>query len=236
MGELNADRWNDWRRAFWRALEEKVFVVPSSDRLFNLYRDSAAGLDVEAAAEIRRANLAAYLDHFDVRPPWLIVAEAPGPWGCRFTGVPITSESQLADPDFPVGGEATSADRVKPMREYSAGIFWRTLADIFPNFLVWNTVPLHPHKTNEPLTIRTPTKSETRTGSESLAELYKVLRPDRTFAVGRKAEAALPEIGADCEYVRHPSQGGARIFADTMRAAVNANPQLIVRPRWEEVK
>ena len=236
MDVLNANRWCDWRQAFWRALEEKVFAVPSSDRLFNLYRDSHAGVDVVGAAEIRRENLAAYLDHFDVRPTWLIVAEAPGPWGCRFTGVPITSESQLADPDFPVAGTATSADRVKPMREYSAGIFWRTLADIFPNFMVWNTVPLHPHKANEPLTIRTPTKSETTAGSESLAELYKVLRPDRTFAVGRKAEAALIEIGADSQYVRHPSQGGARIFADTMRAAVDANPRLIVRPPWEEAK
>jgi hypothetical protein len=234
VNDLNDDRWNDWRGAFWRVLESRVFPVASTDRLFNMYRDSNPAVDATGAAEIRRVNLAAYLDCFEDRPQWLIVAEAPGPWGCRFTGVPITSESQLEDVRFPVRGRRTSTGDEKPHREYSARVFWRALADVFPNFLVWNTVPFHPHMGNEPLTIRTPTAAEIREGSEILAELYKLLQPSRTFAVGRKAESALGSIGAECQYVRHPSQGGAIIFTQTMRAIAASSPKLITGSPWSE--
>jgi hypothetical protein len=45
-----------------------------------------------------------------------------------------------------------------------------------------------------------------------LADLLTELAPERVVAIGRKAERALTEVGADPTYVRHPSQGGATKF------------------------
>src|SRR5690606_10917057 len=110
------------------------------------------------APAIRRDNLRSYLAAYESMPDILLVCEAPGPWGCRFSGVPITSESQLLDPAFPVHGRKSST-AAEPYSEYSANIHWRVLAPYFPRFLTWNTVPLHPHR-EDPLSIRTPTNRE----------------------------------------------------------------------------
>ena len=56
----------------------------------------------------RQGNLLNYLLHFEGKPRYLIVGEAPGPWGCRFSGVPFTSERQLAQGELPFAGEPTS--------------------------------------------------------------------------------------------------------------------------------
>jgi len=82
----------------WDVLERRVFPIPSTDRLFNPYRDGAPDLDREDAPAIRRENVRAYLAAYDTMPDVLLLAEAPGPWGCRFSGVPITCEAQLLDP------------------------------------------------------------------------------------------------------------------------------------------
>src|SRR5919106_4390686 len=92
----------------WAVLEERVFTHTSSDRLFNFYKDGEEALDLPDGPAIRRQNLKSYLSCFRERPPVLLLAEAPGPWGCRFSGVPITSESQLLDAHFPVRGMQSS--------------------------------------------------------------------------------------------------------------------------------
>ncbi len=219
-----ADSWGDWRSEFWALLERQVFPVASTDRLFNPYSGEHPDLDVQGAAATRRSNLYNYFDCFGAPPRVIFVAEAPGPWGCRFSGVPITSESQLVDPEFPIAGARTAAGRDEPLREYSASIFWRNLQDVFPAFLVWNTVPFHPHKPGEPLSIRTPTAAEIRRGSELLAPLCELTGSDYIFAVGRKAENALASVGVEAQYVRHPSQGGAVRFSESVRSFVASNP------------
>jgi hypothetical protein len=131
----------------------------------------------------------------------------------------VTSESQLTDTDFPIDGTATS-QKDTPITEYSASIFWRVLRPYFPHFFVWNSLPLHPHDADEPLSIRTPRRSEVREWHELLDALLEVLNPDRTVGVGRKGERALNEVGADPTYVRHPSQGGANKFKAGMKSIV----------------
>ncbi len=200
----------------WDLLETHVFPEPSTDELFNPYRDAHEGIDRPDAARIRRANLKSYLRCYDERPPLFLLAEAPGPWGCRFSGVPFTSEAQLVDPDFPIDGRASSRN-AEPHREYSGAIYWRVLRPYFPHFFTWNSVPLHPHDAGEPLTIRTPRRREVARYERVLAELLDRLQPERIVAVGRKAERALREVGADSTYVRHPSQGGAKQFEAGMR-------------------
>lgn len=200
----------------WTLLETRVFPEPSSDTLFNPYRDARDDLDRPGAAQTRRTNVRNYLRCYAEPPPLFLLAEAPGPWGCRFSGVPLVSESQLADPDFPIDGTPTS-QHDEPHREYSASIYWRVLQPYFPHFFTWNAVPFHPHDAGDPLTIRTPRRSEVARYEDVLADLLDLLQPERVLAVGRKAERALGEIDAACTYVRHPSQGGAKKFEAGVR-------------------
>lgn len=204
--------------AAWSLFEEHVFSIPSDERSFNPYRDVHSDLDRPEADAIRRANLRRYLDAYETAPPVLLLAEAPGPWGCRFSGVPITSEAQLVDSDFPLSGTPSSRDD-EPKTEYSAGIYWRAMAPYFPHFFTWNSVPYHPHKPGEPLTIRTPGRREVRSCAAAVKGLVALLQPRLVLAVGRKAEFSLQELGVACTYVRHPSQGGATKFAVGVEAA-----------------
>jgi len=200
----------------WSLVETHVVPVDSTEEAFNPYRDRRDALDVDDAPAIRRANLRAFLGAYDTAPPLFLLLEAPGPWGCRFSGVPITSEAQLADPDFPLDGRPTSRE-AGPHTEYSASIFWRVCRPLFPHFFVWNSVPLHPHDPGAPLSIRTPRRTEVREWQPLLTDLLEALAPDRIVGVGRKAERALDEAGADPTYVRHPSQGGAKKFEAGIR-------------------
>jgi uracil-DNA glycosylase len=205
----------------WTLFEDALFDVPSTDTLFNPYHDAHDALGRPGAAQIRRDNLRRYLEAYPARPPLMLVAEAPGPWGCRFSGVPLTSEAQLLDPAHPLDGLASSrAD--EPHTEYSGSIFWRVLQPVFPHFFVWNSVPLHPHDAGAPLTIRTPRRSEVARWQPLLRDLLDGLAPERVVAVGRKAERALKEVDAAPTYVRHPSQGGAKTFEAGVTAIVEA--------------
>lgn len=204
----------------WALFENHIFPAPSSDELFNPYSDRRNDLDVPDASTLRRENLRRYLRCFDTAPPLFLLLEAPGPWGCRFSGVPVTSEAQLTDADFPIDGTATSQEEV-PITEYSASIFWRVLRPYFPQFFVWNSLPLHPHDPGEPLSIRTPRRSEVQVWHDVLADLLAELAPERTVGVGRKGERALEAVDADPTYVRHPSQGGAKKFEAGMETIVS---------------
>jgi hypothetical protein len=200
----------------WTLFETHVFPAASTEERFNPYRDRREDLDVDDAPSIRRANLRAFLDCYDTAPPLFLLLEAPGPWGCRFSGVPITSEAQLGNSEFLIDGRRTSRAE-EPHTEYSASIFWRVCRPLFPHFFVWNSVPLHPHDPGEPLSIRTPRRTEVREWQPLLTGLLDTLAPDRIVGVGRKAERALDEAGADPTYVRHPSQGGATKFEAGIR-------------------
>ena len=203
----------------WTLFEETIFSMPSPKRQFNPYRDRDDAFDLPDAPAIRRANLRSFLESYAERPPLFLLAEAPGPWGCRFSGVPLVSEAQLVDESFPIRGRPSST-RPEPHKEYSASIYWRALRDFFPHFFTWNSVPFHPHAAGEPLSIRTPTRREVAAYEDLLTELLALLQPERVVAVGRKAERALKSVGAGSTYVRHPSQGGAKKFACGVQAIV----------------
>lgn len=201
----------------WDLFETALFSSPSSDSLFNLYRDVDDTLDRPDAVSIRRANLRNYLARYEEPPRIFLLAEAPGPRGCRFSGVPFTSEAQLLDDTFPICGRQSSL-REKPHAEYSGGIYWRVLKPFFPRFFTWNTVPFHPHKPGEPLSIRNPSQREVMLFVDVLAELLRMLQPEQCLAIGRKAEYAFRKLGVACTYIRHPSQGGAGHFESGIRA------------------
>lgn len=196
-----------------------LFDEPSSEELFNPYATANPEYDLADAAAIRRENLRLYVEERDRVPSLFVVAEAPGPWGCRFTGVPITSEEQLLDPSFPHGGRQSS-NRDAPHKEYSANIYWRVLAPFTADLFTWNTVPFHPFKPGKPMTIRTPRVSEIKRFTPLLDDMVSILEPTRIAAIGRKAERALGLLGHEATYVRHPSQGGALLFEEGMRTII----------------
>lgn len=197
----------------WELCDRHLFNAPPAPGLFNPYTDRSDDLDHPDAPALRRKNLRSYLDAFTSRPRVLLLAEAPGPWGCRFSGVPLVSESQLADPTFPIHGTPTSLAPT-PHSEYSANIVWKHLGPYFPSFFIWNTVPFHPYKPDQPLSIRTPTRNEILAYSTLVDGMIALLRPEQILAIGRKAEDVLGQLGRPCRYIRHPSQGGALRFAE----------------------
>jgi uracil-DNA glycosylase len=192
-------------------LEHKVFPVSSSDLLFNQYKDRDSNMDLPEAHKIRRENLVNYLRSFSKRPSTLVVGEAPGPRGCRFSGVPFTSEYQICSSMLPFTGQKSSIGDL-PYSENSATIFWRALLPYSQRFFIWNSVPFHPHKKGQSLSVRSPTMDEVRFYSALLSEIILLIKPRQIIAVGKKAEYSLREKGFSCIYVRHPSHGGANEF------------------------
>ena len=198
----------------WEALAAHVLDAETGPDLVNPYRDASPALDADGAPAIRRDNLRAAVAAVPERLGVLVVAEAPGPSGCRFSGVPLVSESLLLDPGFPLDGRPTSLRALhgEPLREYSGGIYWRVMRPRWGRFWTWNAVPHHPHKPGLPLTIRAPRVREVRAAADGLRAVVEALRPERVVALGRVAERSLLALDVPCTYVRHPSQGGARAF------------------------
>jgi uracil-DNA glycosylase len=138
-------------------------------------------------ASLLRGRLVEYLEKH-VAAPLLLVGEAAGFRGARVSGIPFTSERQLAGT-----GPA----------EPTATVMHRVLAELGleNDVLLWNVVPTHPgtERSN-----RRPTRTEIEAAAPFLAGLA---RGRRIVAVGRLAESRLGR-----PYVRHPSHGGAQAF------------------------
>jgi uracil-DNA glycosylase len=145
-----------------------------------------------ARSELRRSRLSTYLDsHGDAET--ILVGEAAGYRGARVSGIPFTSERQLTG-----SGPA----------EATATIVHRVLSElgIEEAVLLWNVVPTHPGtaRSNRP-----PTRAEIAAAAPFLGELT---RGRRVIAVGAVAGTTL-----GVPHVRHPSHGGAALFAEGLR-------------------
>ncbi len=212
--------------ALWRWLQERVFPIPTTPTLFNHYGNSVPGVDCPDSDAIRRNNLHNYLRAFRRRPCFAVIGEAPGWRGCRFSGVPFSSEAQLINGLLPFAGARSSAGDTPPLTETSATIFWRHLLPHHSRLFAWNAIPFHPHEPCNPLSNRTPSASEIDHHSNMLAELLSLLEPRSIIAVGRSAQRALHRIGVPSTYVRHPARGGAAAFRSGMERVLAAGEAL----------
>jgi hypothetical protein len=190
------------------------------DGVFNQYQELHPDHDLPEGSEIRLQNLSRFLGFF-TRVDYILLAEAAGYQGCRFSGIPMTSEVQIAGPD-PIhwarsGIYSRSGRRDRLWREPSATILWETLGER-TDFLIWNTFPWHPMGKRGPLSNRTPRRGEVLAGVEVLRCLMDLYPGARLVAIGRVAERTLTELGMEPLYIRHPAHGGKPQFVAGIRS------------------
>lgn len=186
------------------------------------------GIDAEDAAARRRAHLADFLAS-RAGARLVLVAEAPGYQGARFSGVPMTSERML--PQVLAAGRRTShpdacrntAERAGGFAEPTATVVWQALADagLAQATVLWNAFPLHPHRPGEPLSNRRPTGAELEATGGMLPHLLSLFPIARVVAVGNVARDRLAVLGVDAVAVRHPARGGAGAFRMGMLGVLN---------------
>ena len=190
------------------------------DRFFDMIREVPEPDDAELLfghdelGRLRERNLRRYLERSHA--PILLLGEAPGWRGMTVTGVPFTSVREVEAGVLP--GLELPAVPQAPW-EASSRVFWETMQRWRgPLPLSWPVYPHHPFVAGHPLTNRTPRSSEVRAGGPAAEELIRALGIETVVAVGRKAQGALAEAGIEAPAVRHPAQGGARMFTDQLLA------------------
>ncbi len=187
------------------------------DSLVDLLRDLAAAapltlvnpyacfdreLDRPGGAAIRSTTLLAYLEARS-HPALLLVGEAAGYQGCRFSGIAFTSERALPSSQW-------TSTRPEGWREPSATTVHDALKELGleEQTILWNVVPFHPTGPSL-LSNRRPTAAERHEGIVWLRRILALTQPGVIAAIGRVAEAALPP---GTRYLRHPARGGAGRF------------------------
>jgi hypothetical protein len=183
--------------------------------VINPYKEEVAGLDRPGGAKQRRRNLEAYLER--VGPPhFVLLGEALGFRGGRFSGIAFTSERQLAGDAgrLPWAGPPFAATSLHPPLwiEPSGSVVWRALAGDPRGVLLWNTFPWHPWGARGPLSNRTPERQLFTENLHVLELLLATADGARFLAVGRTAHAALSTLGVEAPLLRHPAHGGATLF------------------------
>lgn len=199
----------------------------------NPWADYAAGIDLTPEAPAQRAaHLEAYLLARIGNAKVLLIGEAPGYQGCRFSGIAMTSERMLlgnhqipASAIFDASIERwrtsgpLSNQPIEGATEPTATIAWKLMLELgyAPNsFVFWNSFPLHPYKSmDRPMTNRAPTPGERAITAHILPSMRALYPNAKIIAVGRIAQASLP-VGTPV--VRHPAMGGATKFREEMRA------------------
>lgn len=186
--------------------------------VLNQYRESDPNLERPGGAAIRRRNLCRYLAAFS-GASYVLVGEAAGYAGCRFSGIPFTGEAQIVgDECLPwargLGFEQSS--RSELWRERSGEIVWAAL-DGRADCALWNTFPWHPYA-DKPLSNRKPIRTEVEQATEVLRVFLALFGHAQVYAIGRVSEETLGRLGVRAPYIRHPSHGGKAAFVRGVQA------------------
>lgn len=216
-----------------------------SENVFNPWSEWDEDMDlVEDAWINRRLNLE---DHLNIDAKYILVGEAPGYQGCRYSGIPFTSERLIYQGKIPRlewMADMRITSREKPWSEPSATIVWKTLKElgIERETVLWNAFPWHPYikwheKTVEKqlsdgqvftqvlevggeLSNRKPTEEERQVGLVHLDKLINMYSDAIVIAVGNTAHQSLLELDRITEKVRHPARGGANAFKSQLKELI----------------
>ncbi len=220
-----------------------VRSVPSTEVFANPYSCYDPVLDAEQdSCRQRQHQLIRYLRYRKATARIILVAEAPGYQGARFTGLAMTSERLLSGeggillqqdvfgrPDvFRRTSRIEATDkasvRERGFTEPTATIVWRAISAVglHRQVALWNTFPFHPHRLGNKLTNRRPTQAEIDDHAGILTALIALFEHECVVvSVGNVARDQLQQIGIQAQHVRHPANGGAEAFRDGIRAIFN---------------
>ncbi len=211
------------------------------NNVFNPWADFDPDYDIAYARSIRKAQLSRYLIARLDSARVLLIAEACGYQGGRFTGIAMTCERMMLNhhPDvnskMVIGapGRRTSrvsspfipkdSQRLQGFNEPTDTVVWKTAlqAGLDPNdFILWNIFPFHPHQPGQMLSNRTPSDEELLTGLNYTKELLSLTGPLPLFAIGRKSADTLTAAGYKVTALRHPANGGTTLFKEGMYDAL----------------
>ncbi len=204
------------------------------------YREDL-GLDHdEHSAAKRRDHLKTYLTHRLETAKVILIAEAPGYQGCRFSGIPMTCERTILEhrsnvrasdvfglnyqPNRTSHVHATNKKAVmeKGFSEQTAAYVWGYCSrhpGLSSKMVLWNLFGFHPHRPGEYLTNRAPKEGEILQ-NRSVLEAFLALFPDRPIlSIGNISEAYLAQWGHGYHrFTRHPANGGGTIFRTNLDA------------------
>jgi hypothetical protein len=188
-------------------------------------------LDARAPAH-RMSHLSRYMTERASSAKILLVAEAPGYQGAKFSGCAMSSERKLLEANLALDfdqvffkgekhrtSKAVLSNGKKNLLgsiEPTATIVWDRMLELCGSheFVLWNAFALHPHPQGDMLDNRTPTDGEIEQGLGTLQAFLAAFSALQVVAVGRKSEGALGGLGVPYKAVRHPANGGAGKFRD----------------------
>ncbi len=203
-------------------MDEALFDLLRAYRnpgVWNQYRDTDPELDRPDGAAVRRRNLRVYLEAF-AGAQFMLVGEAAGYAGSRFTGIAFICEAQLVGAralSWTQGRElARSSTAERPWVERSAQIVWAALGER-RDCLLWNAFPWHPFGARGPLSNRHPGRA-LPAGLKVLRCMLAMFPAARPVAVGLTAKRALDSLGLRAPMLRHPSHGGKGEFVAGLAA------------------
>jgi hypothetical protein len=185
------------------------------DSVFNPYADVCPIHDVADADRHRKVALLACLNsaiQTGVESIW--IARDLGYRGGRRTGFALTDDIHLERHAARWSVDVVRPTKGTPVAEATASVVWKALERIDETVFLWNVFPLHPHDADDPMTNRTHTSVERDFGLSMLEGLLELLQPTRVMAIGGDAVRAANRLGYEPLPLRHPSYGGARIFAN----------------------
>ena len=189
-----------------------LLLAYQGDSAFNQYRERNPELGRRSAPHIRRTNLRRYLDVFS-EASYLLVGEAAGYAGCRFSGIPFTGEAQIVGPDRLPWAQGLDLQQIslgELWRERSGTIVWEAFSGR-GDCVLWNAFPWHPYD-QDPLSNRKPSQAELDSATQVLSCILTLFSTAKPYAIGRVSEAQLHRLGVQAPYIRHPSHGGKSRF------------------------
>jgi hypothetical protein len=197
---------------------------PFTDGLIRLLRFAPASLDNQYAvsyseeaphdgASVRCSNLARYCRNH-AAATFLIVSQAPGHQGARWSGIPVTDTSMIASGDLGVSYGFTYLST-----EPSSQTVHEGLGTHWARTFVWSAVPWHP--AGETLNSnRMPSAEEIGASAVILRYVLGRLQFRRVAALGETASQALRAVDQPHEVLPHPFYSGASACIAALRALV----------------
>jgi uracil-DNA glycosylase len=191
------------------------------------------------APAIRRKQLTAYLCERLGKAKFVVIGEALGYRGGHFSGIPMTSERMLLGKkkDNGIAPEHVFSN-IEPRRtstakkcpdgfsEPTATIVWGSLLRLglrSEEFVLWNAFPWHSFDPRRGmLSNRMPNKSERSAGLAVLKVFLDLFPGDEIVALGNIAASQLKELNIECQRVRHPASGGAKLFRQQIEKILKA--------------